>query len=178
MNLGLPSETAEITLSQIHKLKSFSEQRIYHAVLAENYNFNHHIWKETIKSVAVKEEVEILFNSLNNLIFDELLTNNIEQYHIHFKEKPSKDEIFLGNYKASQIKLAQSIIKDKIAGLNEEFSIPQAQHEDDSKNYVAPSNHKKFDLNSQETKKADEFVKKMQQEQKSIRKKHKKMVQD
>ena len=45
------------------------------------------------------------------------------QYDIKYKEKISKDDIIYGSYKANQIRMAESIIKEKLNNLNGELTV-------------------------------------------------------
>ena len=50
----------------------------------------------------------MLFNDIHMVVINDVWQG---EYDIRDKEKPSKDEIIYGSYKANQIRMAQSIIK-------------------------------------------------------------------
>lgn len=50
----------------------------------------------------------MLFNEIHMLVINDVWDG---QYEIREKEKPSKDEIIYGSYKANQIRMAENIIK-------------------------------------------------------------------
>jgi hypothetical protein len=125
--------------TELDKRKRFHEDRIYLGVLEENQLFSDLIWREEIHSQPRKEEVALLFGDLHMLVMNDVWEG---EYEIRPKETASKDEIIYGSYKANQIRMTESIIKDKLSSLNEELTI---DGQDEPAQFL---NHKKFDLNS------------------------------
>ena len=101
---------------ELDKRKRFHEDRIYLGVLEENQLFSDLIWREEIFSQPKKDQVALLFNELHMLVINDVWDGH---YEIRPKEKASKDEIIYGSYKANQIRMAESIIKEKLSNLND-----------------------------------------------------------
>jgi len=136
--------------TMIQQRKRLAEDRVYLGVMGEDQDYLGRLYGDGGDHNYYKFAVTELLDDINNNILNEV---DVGQHQVHHRIKVTKDELqMMGSPK--QFRDIRSRLQNNISSLKSEMTI------DDTSN-----SHQQFSLQSEKTKKAEEFIKKIHEKQ-------------